>query len=188
MDGMTIKSMCSPVLSTRRLLLRPFVLEDAPALFSWACDEEVTRFLRFPAHADVEESRQIIRRWMQAAEKPPFFHWAIVLRETDQAIGSIGIEIHSAHDNRGEVGYCIAKRAWNNGYASEALAAVLDFGLERAGFHRIEACHSVRNPASGRVMVKAGMLLEAGPLHHYYRADLLGYQDSMMYVAFSEHF
>ncbi len=188
MPGTTIKHISSPLLTTSRLLLRPFVLEDAPALFSWASDTEVTRFLRFAAHSDIEESRKVITRWIEESRRPPFFHWAIVRRSDDRTIGSIGLEIQSLHDNRGEAGYCIAKHAWNQGYATESLTAVLDFGLERAGFHRIEACHSVANTASGKVMRKAGMLLEAGPLHHYYRADMLGYQDAMMYVAFSEHF
>lgn len=188
MAGTTIKSMSSPTLGTKRLVLRPFVIEDAPALFSWASDPQVTRYLRFTTHLDIEESRKVIRRWIEENKNPPFFHWAITLRDSGEVIGSIGVEISSAQDNRGEVGYCLAKRMWNRGYTTEALQSVLDFALDIAGFRRIEACHSVDNEASGRVMRKSGMLLEAGPLHDYYRSDQLGYQDVMMYVAFSGKF
>lgn len=163
-------------------------MEDAPALFAWASDPEVTRFLRFPSHEDIGDSRKVIERWMAEATKPPFFHWAITIRTTKAVVGSIGIDVQSPHDNRGEVGYCLAKPVWNQGYATEALKAVLEFGLQRAGFHRIEACHAVLNPASGKVMQKAGMRFEAGPLHHYYRSDALGYQDSLMYAIFSDTF
>lgn len=127
----------------------------------------------------------MIRNWIEGEKNPPFYHWAIEVREQMEVIGSIGIEISSLHDNRGEVGYCLTKRAWNQGYGTEALRTVLDFGLDRAGFHRIEASHSVENVASGRVMQKAGMHLEAGPLKDYYRSDRLGYQDVYMYVAFA---
>jgi ribosomal-protein-alanine N-acetyltransferase len=184
----TIRNLASPVLNSKRLILRPFVPEDAPDLFSWASDPEVTRFLRFSTHQDLSESERVIKRWILESANPPFFHWAIVCRDSMRAIGSIGVDIASLHDNRGEIGYCLARRFWNRGYATEALAAVLDHALETAGFHRVEACHAVGNEASGRVMRKAGMLFEAGPLRDYYRADQLGYQDAMMYVAFSERF
>ncbi len=188
MPDTTIKRIASPIMTTGRLVLRPFVMDDAQALFTWACDLEVTRYLRFPSHEDIGDSRKVIERWISEATKPPFFHWAITIRTTKEVVGSIGIDVQSPHDNRGEVGYCLARHVWNRGYATEALQAVLDFGLQIAGFHRIEACHSVSNPASGKVMRKAGMRFEAGPLHHYYRSDALGYQDTVMYAAFSDIF
>ena len=181
-----IKHISSPILTSKRLILRPFIIDDARALFSWASDPEVTRYLRFETHETIQESQRIINLWMKSAERPPFFHWAMERREDLVVIGSIGIEITSMHDNRGELGYCLTRSAWNQGYATEALRCVLDFGFNVAMFHRLEACHSTNNPASGRVMEKAGMRHEAGPLHHYYRSNALGYQDSMMYVACSD--
>src|SRR5690554_249989 len=184
MGNTGIKRISSPILSSRRLVLRPFTLDDTIALFSWASDAEVTRFLRFPVHHTIQESERVIKKWIDNEKHPPFFHWAIETRDEMEVIGSIGIEITSLHDNRGEIGYCLSKRAWNRGFATEALRTVLEFGLERAGFHRIEAAHAVENVASGKVMQKAGMTCEAGPLRDYYKADLLGYQDVFLYVAF----
>jgi ribosomal-protein-alanine N-acetyltransferase len=183
MTDSDIKRITSPILSSRRLILRPFTLDDAQALFSWSSDSEVTKFLRFSQHTSIQESRRIIQSWIDSEKHPPFFHWAIELREEVIVIGSIGIEIMSLHDNRGEIGYCLTRSSWNRGYATEALQCVLRFGLDVAGFHRLEACHSINNVASGRVMEKAGMVREAGPLKHYYRSDLEGYQDVYMYVA-----
>jgi ribosomal-protein-alanine N-acetyltransferase len=177
-----IARISSPLLSTPRLILRPFSLDDASALFSWSSDPEVTAYLRFTVHEDMQESRSIISRWLKAALHPPFFHWAIERRDTQQIVGSIGIEIVSLHDNRGELGYCLAKSAWNCGYATEAVKCIIQFAMDRGGFHRLEACHAEHNQASGRVMEKAGMHREAGPLHHYYRADILGYQNVYMYA------
>jgi len=186
-DG-PIKSIGSMILTTKRLELRPFELDDAMALFGWACDPVVTLYLRFPVHENLSDSKRIISSWMDAARRPPYFHWALTLRETGKVIGSMGIEIANAHDRRGEVGYCLAKHVWNQGFATEALKAVLHFGFTVANFHRIEGCHSIDNPASGKVMLKSGMRLEAGPLHDYYRSDILGYQDAMLLVAFADSY
>jgi [ribosomal protein S5]-alanine N-acetyltransferase len=183
-----IKSIGSMILTTKRLELRPFEMNDTLSLFGWASDPEVTLFLRFPVHETISDSKRIISFWMDAANRPPFFHWAVTLRMTGEVIGSMGLEVANLHDCRGEVGYCFAKQVWNQGYATEALRAVLWFGFATANFHRIEGCHSVRNPASGKVMSKAGMRLEAGPLHDYYRSDILGYQDAMMLVAFADSY
>lgn len=64
---------------------------------------------------------------------------------------------------------------------TEALRAVLAFAFDRADFHRVEACHSVRNPASGRVMQKAGMTFE-GTARQKYKANC-GFQDCRLYAA-----
>jgi ribosomal-protein-alanine N-acetyltransferase len=92
------------------------------------------------------------------------------------------ISIHSIHENfqRGEVGYALAKRYWNQGYVTEALQAVVDFSFGIVGFNRLEAHHSIYNPASGAVLIKAGFQHE-GVLRQYYRSND-GYQDSSMYA------
>ena len=54
----------------------------------------------------------------------------------------------------------VGRPYWNHGYATEAATAVLDFGFEKLRLNRIHAVHLARNPSSGRVMQKAGMLLE----------------------------
>lgn len=182
----TLRAIVCPNLYTERLLLRPFEMGDAMAMFGWACDPEVTRYLRFHVHEDISESKRVISHWIDQMKNPPFFHWALTLRETGQVFGSMGIEVINKTDRSGEVGYCLSKHMWNKGYASEALRAVLHFAFNTAAFHRIQGCHAIDNPASGKVMEKAGMVREAGPLRHWYYSDILGYLDSNMLVAFSD--
>jgi len=181
-----IQAIACPDLHSPRLLMRPFVLDDALALFSWASDPEVTRYLRFHLHEDVSESKRVISHWIEEMRTPPFFHWAIVHNQTGSVFGSIGLEVVNKKDCFGEVGYCIAKRMWNQGYTTEALKAVLEFGFRVAVFFRIQGCYSVCNPASGCVMHKAGMEVEAGPLRAWYRSDMLGFQDAYMAAAFAD--
>ena len=62
---------------------------------------------------------------------------------------------------------------------TEALCAVIRYAFDSAGVNRLEAFHSVRNPASGAVMRKAGMLLE-GRARQKYRSHM-GYEDCDLY-------
>ncbi|HEY8392736.1 MAG TPA: GNAT family protein [Capillibacterium sp.] len=65
-----------------------------------------------------------------------------------------------------EIGYCLSKRYWNQGIMTEALKAVIAYLIKEVGFKRVQAVHQVENPASGRVMIKAGMKHE-GRLRGY---------------------
>lgn len=85
--------------------------------------------------------------------------FAIVLRNDPRLIGAIGLTLDRAL-NKGELGYWIGKPFWNLGYATEATIAVLKYGFSDLRLNRITARHFSRNPSSGRVMEKAGMLME----------------------------
>jgi len=102
--------------------------------------------------------------------------WAfgICLKETDTEtgasplIGIIGMEPNVRHQH-GRLGYWIGHTYWNKGYTTEAVKAVIDYGFETLAFRRIYAEHFVDNPASGRVMQKAGMAYEGTHRQHYQR-------------------
>ena len=167
-------------IETDRLCLRRFAAEDAGAVYrNWMSDGEVTKYLRMQQPADPESVREVLEKWGGRYDSPEYYQWGIALRQTDELIGSIGASVQSEADAIADVGYCLGRRFWNHGYATEALTAVLLYLIRKIGFNRVEACHSVQNPASGRVMQKAGMTFE-GILRQGYRCRL-GYQDSCIY-------
>lgn len=84
---------------------------------------------------------------------------AIELREDGSLVGAIGLRI-DCRFNTAELGYWVGRPFWNRGYATEAAIAVLAFGFDELQLNRIHAAHLARNPSSGRVMEKSGMLLE----------------------------
>lgn len=149
------------ILKTNRLLLRPFALTDAEAMYrNWASDPEVTRFLTWPAHASPEVSARVLSDWVKQYEKPEYYQWAIVPAAVGEPIGSIAVVGFDSRVGQPEVGYCIGQRWWRQGYASEALGLVIDFLIGEAGASRITARHDPRNPGSGAVMKKCGMTYE----------------------------
>ena len=148
-------------IETGRLLLRPFVLEDAAAMYAnWASDPEVTKYLTWPAHTGVEISRMVLADWVSHYGEANYYQWAIVPKDFGQPIGSIAVVRLNDRVGSAEIGYCIGKNWWHQGIMSEALGAVIDFLFGEVGANRVEACHDPRNPHSGDVMKKCGMTFE----------------------------
>ena len=143
-------------METERILLRRWQESDAEVLFKYASDPDVGPRAGWPAHKSVEESREIIQT---------FFHnettWAIVLKETGEAIGCIGYYTHETSNipigkNDCEVGYWVGKPYWNKGICTEALKLMLDYCIQVKHLENIWADHFTGNPASGKVMEKCG--------------------------------
>lgn len=115
--------------------------------------------LRMPLPYTVDDARQFMLVQHAAWDSKTGLVTAICLRETDEPIGSVGLEVNRPMD-RAELGYWIAVEFWGRGYATEASAAIMAYGFERLGLHRIAACHFVGNEASKRVIAKLGMAYE----------------------------
>ena len=149
-------------IETERLILRQFTMEDADAMFrNWCNDDEVTRYLTWPTHESVEITKMVLSDWTSHYAEPDYYQWAIVLKENgSEPIGSIGVVRINPATECAEIGYCMSRAHWRKGIMPEALNALVDFLFDEVGFNRIEATHAADNPASGRVMEKAGLRYE----------------------------
>lgn len=147
-----------PILRSPRLVLRPFEAADAPRVQRLLNDEDVAKqTLTIPhPYPDGAAAEWIAKHdaWRAAGKQ---VIWAIT-RE-GAVVGAMGLHMVAAH-HRAEVGYWVAREAWGQGIATEALRMVIAHGFDVMGLHRIEAHHYPENPASGRVMEKAGMTRE----------------------------
>jgi ribosomal-protein-alanine N-acetyltransferase len=148
-------------IETPRLVLRPFVMEDASDMFTnWASDPEVTKYLTWPTHSNVDISCMVLSDWVSQYSNEHYYQWAIVPKDLGQPIGSIAAVQLNDRVGKVEIGYCIGRAWWHRGYTTEALRAVIRFFLDEVGANRVEACHDPRNPNSGAVMAKCGMTYE----------------------------
>jgi [ribosomal protein S5]-alanine N-acetyltransferase len=149
-----------PTLTTPRLLLRPFALGDAPDVQRLAGAREVaSTTLNIPHPYAAGMAEQWIATHQESYARGEFVIFAIVLRANQALIGATSLHIHRPHV-QAELGYWIGTAYWNHGYCSEAAQAVLRYGFDVLGLHRIHASYMTRNPASGRVMQKIGMTYE----------------------------
>ncbi len=149
-----------PPLETPRLMLRRLTMRDAQDIFAYSRDPEVARHVLWSAHRTIFDTRAYLRFILRQYREREPSSYGIVLKATGRVIGTIGFMSYSQENSTVEVGYSLARSAWNQGYMTEALRAVLRLSFEDMRIHRVEAQHEVDNPASGAVMRKCGMLHE----------------------------
>ena len=149
-----------PRLETPRLILRRLEMRDAPDLFDYSRDPQVAKHVLWDAQTSVSEARAYVRYMLRRYRAGEPSSWGIEEKETGRVVGTIGYMWYQRDNNACEVGYSLARRRWNRGYMTEALAEVLRFSFEELGVHRVEAQHEVENAASGAVMRKCGMRKE----------------------------
>lgn len=145
-------------LETKRLFLRKFKIDDIEPMFrNWASNPEVTKYMTWFAHTSLNETAEYINKWVARYEEEDRYNWAIVLKETNEPIGSIGVVRMDEETQLAEMGYCIGQEFWAKGYTSEALQCVIDYLFSETDFQTIQAGHDVRNPNSGKVMKHCGL-------------------------------
>ncbi len=171
--------MTQPTLQTQRLTLRPFTLDDAPAVQKLAGDPAIAdTTLNIPHPYADGMAEAWIKGQADAFARKGNYTYAITRRDDGILLGAIGLTQDQRH-NRAEMGYWIGKLYWGQGYATEAARALLAYGFEALQLNKIYATYFKRNPASGRVMQKIGMTYE-GLLRQHVRNGQR-YEDLLYY-------
>ena len=142
-------------LETDRLILRPLTVDDADAVFVWAGDPAVNRFMSYTLYTEVEQ----VRQWLRSVEQEPegVYEFGFVRKSDGLLIGSGGVGPDSREPGAWDFGYNLRHDCWGRGYATEATRAILAFSHKELGAKVFAANHAVDNPASGRVMEKCGL-------------------------------
>ncbi len=166
-----------PRLATARLVLDAYTLDDVPALVELAGHPEIfatTLLIPHPYTADDA------RRWI-AAHLPDFANdqaLSFAVRHEGKLVGAMALTINRKHD-RAILGYWIGRPFWGRGYATEAARAVVAYGFQNLRLEKIEAEYFAGNPASGRVMEKAGLTREGYQPRHRKKGET--YVDTIIY-------
>ena len=151
----------SVALHTQHLRVREFSPDDVPAFFAFSSDPEVVHHLAFSPTSEAE-ARALIATAIDAGAAEPRTAYALAIEEHSSGtlVGSCGLDVAADPSSAAELYYVLRRESWGRGYATEAARALLDFGFSTLGLHRIWAHASPDNPASLRVMEKAGMTYE----------------------------
>ncbi len=165
----------SPKLGTPRLTLRPYTEADIAELVPLIGAREVAATtLRIP-HPYTEHNA---REFLLMAQEPGRIWLAITLRTDGRQIGGVGLRVDDQHSNA-ELGYWLGVPYWGQGYATEAARAMMRYGFEQLGLHRIYASHFEGNTPSGRILQKLGMQHEGCQRGHIRKWDR--FLDSELY-------
>jgi RimJ/RimL family protein N-acetyltransferase len=168
------------ILETDRLLLRTWKPDDEQAIFAIYSNPEVTRFLGNGApDKTIADAQERLRRGIARQEQTGLALWAMIEKKSGELVGSCGLK-HLEDGLQIEVGYHLARPAWNRGYATEAAGACLRHGFEILQLNRIVGVVALDNFASQRVLEKIGMRLE-GRGYHYQREVFVYAADRLMH-------
>ncbi len=176
-------------IETERLILRPTSMDDAEQMFSnWASDPEVTKYLYWQPHADIEVTRGILAEWDQKNAQPDYSHWGLEIKATGQLIGAGGsVSAINERHRSAEIGYCLSRAHWGRGYMTEAVSEMIRHLFLAVGLNRIAAYHDPENIGSGRVMQKCGMMYE-GTQRQARFSETRGFYDLMCYAILKEDY
>lgn len=143
-------------LETKRLKLRPWRIEDAPALYKYASDPRVGPIAGWPIHTDIEFSKQIIRDVFSADGI-----YAIVPKGQEEPIGCIGLLIGKSSDfgigqDEGEIAYWIGVPYWGQGLIPEAMRELMRYSFNELGLKSLWCGYFKGNEKSARAQEKCG--------------------------------
>ena len=161
-------------IKTERLILRCFDMSDSKALFqNILSDPEVARYMCYDVCENFDEAQKHINSWLDYFNKQdPGLMWdmfSIILKSTNELIGTIDYLENDNEARSAEIGYKIGSSWWRKGYATEATSALIDYLFENTNLNRLWADHDSRNIASGKVLLKSGMLYECTARRCYIR-------------------
>lgn len=161
-------------LRTSRLSLEPFSIEDSLEFAALANDEAVTSVLGLPYPYKLEYAEIWIRQHDELIRSGQEYPFKIIHCDNQSMIGTITLRIDQSN-NRGELGYWIGSAYWGEGYATEAIERMIQYGFSELHLHRIWASAIASNLGSIRSLEKNGLLKE-GQLRQHKRINNL-YED-----------
>ncbi|EOT39584.1 GNAT family N-acetyltransferase [Enterococcus columbae] len=149
-------------LETKRLILRPLSVNDATEMFNnWASDPQVTKYLTWSAHTNESTTKDRLVLRETKYKNKEILDWGIVVKETNELIGTITVVKDHPEYQTMEIGYVIGRKWWHQGYTTEAFRQIIQYLFATYPWlNRIEATHDIENPNSGKVMQKCGLQFE----------------------------
>jgi len=148
---------------TERLLIRPYTADDLLEAWELMQNKELFTYM----HMDVMPLAEYkgLFQWLMDSYDTPFnedfkFSFAITLRDTGKMIGWCGVGMLDFRPSDKEIYYLIGRDHWKNGYASEAVSALIDYCFSVIKLDRIVAKVDPKNSASKRIIEKNAFKLE----------------------------
>ena len=172
-------------LETERLILRDFVRDDWQRVLEYQSDPLYLRYNHWDERTP-EAVQKFIGRFLDHQQQEPRIKYqvAVTLKSNDLLIGNCGVRMDTIGAVEAEIGYELDPNYWNQGYATEAAHAIVDFGFSHFGVHRIWADCVADNVGSAHVLEKLGMKLEGRFRENRYYKDR--WWDSLYYAILEE--
>lgn len=172
MDEVMIVNPKEIKLETERFILKPISEEDAEEVYHNVKDFDIARYMINLPHPYPEDGAiKYIKKAKELMKKGLSYELPIRMKSTGELVGVMAILKVDRKNRNAELGYWIAKKYWNSGFATEAGLRVVEFGFEVLNLERIYAKYYPGNKASAKVMEKIGMKYEGTMRHEIFKND-----------------
>lgn len=175
-----------PVFETERTVLRKITHDDQEEMFKYCSVPEVSKYTVWDVHKTIEDTKAFIDSVLNRYGSSKVGPWGIEHQQTKKIIGSCSFVNWDNRNLRAELGYVLSSFYWNQGYMTEAINRIIEFGFNELNLVRIEArCHP-DNIGSARVMEKTGMEFEGILRRHIFAKG--DYQDVKIYAIIKDDY
>lgn len=174
-----------PIIETERLLLRNINEEDAEDLFFNFSNPAVMRYYGSEPMESTEEAIGLIHSFKVMFEEQKGVRWGVQIKNKQNLIGTVGFHAISSKHRRAEIGYELNEENWGQGYAREAIGAVVRYGFEQMKLNRIGAIVFLENQPSKDLLRKLGFKQE-GVLRNYMIQNGVSYDTNVYSLVYAK--
>ncbi len=146
----------APTLETERLVLRPLQQDDTDGYAEMLGDPEVMQYLNGGTPTPRDEAWRSLAQMVGHGELLGYTNHAVVARDSGEFLGRCGLWNPEGWPGI-EVGWCLRRAAWGQGYATEAGAAWRDWAFEELGLEELISVIHVENVGSQAVATRIGL-------------------------------
>jgi RimJ/RimL family protein N-acetyltransferase len=160
--GVAMADEAFTAIDTERMVLRRFRAGDAAALSAYRSDPEVARYQSWKAPYPLVAARKFIADMLASHPdiEGEWFQFAAILRGSGDLIGDVALHVLEGDPGSVEIGYSLAPVHRGRGYASEAVAAIVNYALDQRGKDEVMAWTDTRNEASIALLKRLGFVLD----------------------------
>jgi [ribosomal protein S5]-alanine N-acetyltransferase len=159
----------TPLLRTKRLILRPLTLADAPSLLEARSDPDVMRYWDWPPQKTSAEVAQVVADHRALGDEGRVLWWAVLQSPSGPIIGECDLSDIDRHHRRAELGFLFRRISWGKGYAREATEAIVNYAFGPLGMERLYARIHAGNERARRLLERLGFSYEGMLRSHVWR-------------------
>lgn len=174
-------------LSSKRITLRAFTLDDKDSLFNnWGTDKEITKYMLWKNYESIDDAISSINYYLECYENNSNFRqYAITLNDTGELVGQISFTLSKKHESA-EIAYLISRDYQGNGYMKESIELLIDYLFNEVGVTRISAEVMIENIPSIKLLKKLYFEEEGKEQLKYKKKDGL-FSDVILFALINEN-
>lgn len=173
-----------PIIETERLTLRAMQHDDYDRMHAMRTDDDVQRFINRPKDTP-DRTREVMNMIISECEANNSITWVISPKGSNLLMGTVGLWRVDKMHHKAEIGYMMFKEYWGQGFLTEALTPVMEYGFKVMKVHRVEGVVHPGNAASINVLKKQGFVKEGYFREDYYSEGV--FMDSEYYAVLTPY-